>query len=418
VPLAAAQPSPAVAPEPEPESLIDLPTLPEPAGTVIPVSAQVPAPAQAPARAQAPAPTAPPAPAPVEVAAAAPERAPAEVAAVEPLDLPPVAEAEPAPAPAELPAPTTPTEPAPAEAQTPAEPPAPAGPVEPATTPATPAPAEAPPAIADPRPAPAAADPIPAALPELPPELPRRLEPAPPAPGRLEPTPAPAEAPKVVGLRAPLAGGSTLSEASRRAVEEVALRQEAESRRATDAAPTTRGGGDPPSDGGGGDSPANRLELPRAPSPTEARPIRPIPVPEEFTPMGPRRWDASRKFWAAPATCHGPLYFQDAVLERYGQSVEQALGPAGRFLSYPLDDPKQSNQRMQILQPAVSLALFYGQVLALPYNLIVDPPWEAEYDLGYHRPGDRIPPDTYYLPWLGVGPPFKGRNYAGFRGHR
>ncbi len=155
-----------------------------------------------------------------------------------------------------------------------------------------------------------------------------------------------------------------------------------------------------------------RIELPRPPSPTQARPIRAIPVPEEFVSLQPRQWEPSRKVWAAPATAHGPLYFQDAVLERYGQSVEQALGPHwGRYASYPLDDPKQSRQRNQILQPFYSMGLFAGQVALLPYNLLVDPPWEPEYDLGYYRPADRIPPDTYYLPTHGIGPPLHGRNY-------
>jgi hypothetical protein len=106
-----------------------------------------------------------------------------------------------------------------------------------------------------------------------------------------------------------------------------------------------------------------------------------------------------------------PLYFQDAVLERYGQSAEQALGPIGRFFSYPLDDPRQSNQRNQILQPFYSIGLFGLQVGLLPYNLFVDPPWEAEYDLGYYRPGDRIPTDSTYLPLHGVGPALRGRQY-------
>ena len=106
-----------------------------------------------------------------------------------------------------------------------------------------------------------------------------------------------------------------------------------------------------------------------------------------------------------------PLYFQDAALERYGHTAEQFFGPAGRFLSYPLDDPTQSTQRNQMLQPVLSVGLFAAQIVALPYNLIVDPPWEAEYDLGYYRPGDRIPTDVYYLPLHGVGPPLKGSNY-------
>ncbi len=161
--------------------------------------------------------------------------------------------------------------------------------------------------------------------------------------------------------------------------------------------------------GGGGSS--TRFELTRAPSPTEAWPIRKIPVPEEFVPVPARDWSPNRKYWQAPALCHMPLYFQDAALERYGHSVEQFVGPAGRYLSYPVDSPRQSKQRYYILQPIFSAGLFAAQIVALPYNLIVDPPGEAEYDLGYYRPGDRIPTDTYYLPLTGVGPPLRGRNY-------
>jgi len=156
---------------------------------------------------------------------------------------------------------------------------------------------------------------------------------------------------------------------------------------------------------------STRLELQRAPSPTEARPIRRIPVPEEFVPLGRRDWNPNRKYWAAAGTCHMTLYFQDPVLERYGQGVEQALGTRGRYFSYPLDDPKQSNQRNQILQPFYSIGKFCFQVGTLPYKLVVDPPWEAEYDLGYYRPGDRIPRDTIMMTPTGVGPPVKGRNY-------
>ena len=34
-----------------------------------------------------------------------------------------------------------------------------------------------------------------------------------------------------------------------------------------------------------------------------------------------------------------------------------------------------------------------------------------EYDLGYFRPGDRVPTDTIYLPLTGVGPPLHGKRY-------
>jgi hypothetical protein len=127
--------------------------------------------------------------------------------------------------------------------------------------------------------------------------------------------------------------------------------------------------------------------------------------------LPPRAWSPERKYWAAAATCHLPLYFQDPVLERYGHSVEQFAGPLGRYLTYPVDDPTQSTQRNQILQPVFSAALFALQIGTLPYNLIMDPPWEAQYDLGYYRPGDQIPTDTYWLPLHGYGPPLHANHY-------
>jgi len=154
-----------------------------------------------------------------------------------------------------------------------------------------------------------------------------------------------------------------------------------------------------------------QLDISRAPSPAEARPIKAIPVPEDWVPLPSRTWAAQRKYWAAAATCHLPLYFQDPVLERYGHSVEQFVGPIGRFLTYPVDDPTQSTQRNQIVQPFFSAGLFALQIAAWPYNLIMDPPWEAQYDLGYYRPGDLIPTDTYWLPLHGYGPPLRGSNY-------
>ena len=127
--------------------------------------------------------------------------------------------------------------------------------------------------------------------------------------------------------------------------------------------------------------------------------------------MNKRDWAPNRKYWVAAAVCHQPLYFQDAALERYGHSTEQFFGPLGQYLSYPVDDPTQSIQA----QPAYSAVLLdwsvRAQVGLLPYNVLMDPPWEAEYDLGYYRPGDRIRTDTYYLPLHGVGPPLRGSNY-------
>ncbi len=154
-----------------------------------------------------------------------------------------------------------------------------------------------------------------------------------------------------------------------------------------------------------------QYDIIRSPSPAEARPIKAIPVPEDWVPLAARNWTPQRKYWAPAATCHLPLYFQDPVLERYGHPVEQFVGPLGRYLSYPVDDPKQSTQRNQILQPFFSWGLFALQIAAWPYNGIMDPPWEAQYDLGYYRPGDMVPTDTYWLPLHGYGPPLRGNSY-------
>ncbi len=200
---------------------------------------------------------------------------------------------------------------------------------------------------------------------------------------------------------------STLRPELKREVEMIVRKQEDELRRKQQAQPAG-----PARDTIVSDLRAQtQLDISRAPSPAEARPIKAIPVPEDWVPLPPRTWVAQRKYWAAAATCHLPLYFQDPVLERYGHSVEQFVGPIGRYLTYPLDDPTQSTQRNQIIQPFFSVGLFAFQIAALPYNLIMDPPWEAQYDLGYYRPGDNIPTDTYWLPLHGYGPPLRGSNY-------
>jgi hypothetical protein len=200
---------------------------------------------------------------------------------------------------------------------------------------------------------------------------------------------------------------STLRPELKREVETIARKQEDELLRRQQAQPPA-----PARDTVISDLRAQtQLDISRAPSPAEARPIKAIPVPEDWVPLAPRTWSAQRKYWAAAATCHLPLYFQDPVLERYGHSVEQFVGPIGRYLTYPLDSPTQSTQRNQILQPFFSAGLFAFQIAALPYNAIVDPPWEAQYDLGYYRPGDVIPTDTYWLPLHGYGPPLHGSNY-------
>jgi hypothetical protein len=202
---------------------------------------------------------------------------------------------------------------------------------------------------------------------------------------------------------------STLKPELQREIERIARMQEDEMHRQAQNPPQPVS---PPRDTMASDlRTQTQMDISRAPSPAEARPIKAIPVPEDWVALAPRNWAPQRKYWAAAATCHLPLYFQDPVLERYGHSVEQFVGPLGRFLTYPVDDPTQSTQRNQMLQPWFSAGLMGLQIIAWPYNLIMDPPWEAQYDLGYYRPGDNIPTDTYWLPLHGYGPPLRGSNY-------
>lgn len=257
-------------------------------------------------------------------------------------------------------------------------------------------------------------------LPELPDEAPA-VAPAPaPAPVVVEDLaePAPARAPAAEAEVAPRrlsSGDSTLSPELQTRVEEVARRMEAEYLEAqADPQPAPQPSGLEAGRDEFGDDllrTQTQIDISRAPSPAEARPINAIPVPEDWVPLGAREWSPQRKYWAAAATCHMPLYFQDPMLERYGHSVEKFLGPAGRYFAYPVDSPSQTTQRNQILQPFASAGLFAFQILTWPYALVMDPPWEAQYDLGYWRPGDKIPTDLYYLPLYGTGPPLKGKNY-------
>ncbi len=71
--------------------------------------------------------------------------------------------------------------------------------------------------------------------------------------------------------------------------------------------------------------------------------------------------------WKASGLCHKPLYFEDVQLERYGHEV----GP--------------------VLQPLISSAQFFGNMLILPYKMGIHPPGECQYALGYYRPGDCAP---------------------------
>lgn len=79
--------------------------------------------------------------------------------------------------------------------------------------------------------------------------------------------------------------------------------------------------------------------------------------------------------WVPPHSKFYPLYFQDPALERYGHS------------HHPL------------LQPVVSSARMSAQLVMMPYQMTVVPPWELHSPLGYYRPGDVVPKLRYPFPW-------------------
>ena len=96
------------------------------------------------------------------------------------------------------------------------------------------------------------------------------------------------------------------------------------------------------------------------------------PAAESLRPN--RGWLHPDYQWAAPSVCHGPLYFEEVNLERYGYS------------------------RRRPLQPFISGAHFYGNVLMLPYRLVAEPAHECVYTLGHYRPGSRAPFRRHWPP--------------------
>ena len=84
--------------------------------------------------------------------------------------------------------------------------------------------------------------------------------------------------------------------------------------------------------------------------------------------------------WTAASICHKPLYFEQVAVERHGHSA----GP--------------------IVQPILSGAHFFGDILLLPYHAGMTPPKECIYTLGHFRPGN-------CAPWLMPGFPFSDRGF-------
>jgi hypothetical protein len=71
--------------------------------------------------------------------------------------------------------------------------------------------------------------------------------------------------------------------------------------------------------------------------------------------------------WVASDLRHRPLYFEDAMLERHGQT------------------------RRPLVQPWASGARFFLTFPVLPYAVTVNPPRPAHSTLGHYRPGSGAP---------------------------
>lgn len=89
----------------------------------------------------------------------------------------------------------------------------------------------------------------------------------------------------------------------------------------------------------------------------------------------PRNFVHSVALFDAPDLSYYPLYFHDPALERYGHTY----GP--------------------LVQPAVSVARFGVQLVGLPYQMTIDPPWCLQTGLGWLDPGDCNPKLCYQIPW-------------------
>jgi len=86
--------------------------------------------------------------------------------------------------------------------------------------------------------------------------------------------------------------------------------------------------------------------------------------------------------WEAANIWHQPLYFDDQLLERYGETPFPAI------------------------QPVMSAAHFFGTIPMMPYKMAIDRPFDCVSTLGYYRPGSptpcigrRIPRDWRGLTW-------------------
>ena len=101
--------------------------------------------------------------------------------------------------------------------------------------------------------------------------------------------------------------------------------------------------------------------------------------PEEFS-LGDdefltRHFEDTVYTWQASNLFSNPLYFEDVNLERYALTHHE------------------------LLQPFISIGKFSVQLAGLPYQMVIDPPRNCRYALGYYRPGECTPRKYKQIPW-------------------
>ena len=91
-------------------------------------------------------------------------------------------------------------------------------------------------------------------------------------------------------------------------------------------------------------------------------------------PLMPRRFAATTRSFEAPAVHHGPLYFEQKALERFGHSLGN------------------------LPQPLIAHSLVFVDLIALPYSIAKSPPWQIQTAAGMPRPGDVVLPFRLFPP--------------------
>lgn len=159
---------------------------------------------------------------------------------------------------------------------------------------------------------------------------------------------------------------------------------------------------------------------PKAPENLARQSLADAGVRPHFLGMG-RDWCLEPFLWEASASRHLPAYFEEPNLERlgyyYGIPCDGSFSREcsdtwycrfGTRLGLVPDEPPH-----QFLQPVVSAAHFYGRVLALPYMVGVQAPYEEVYGLGEDLPGSPRPYRKHYIPLSLRGAAYQGAAVTG-----